>query len=80
MHLKLSSAKIAAILSRGRWVNIDSSHDLVSDNTKHLPEPVLTSGTLWHSSVVSFNRNAEMSVKYENYTFKISLTFEGPVS
>ena len=29
MHLKVSSAKIAAILSRGRWVNSSQSHDAI---------------------------------------------------
>ena len=59
MHLRLSSAKMAAILFRGKWVNLGSGDDL-----KSFPDDKLSIGPLWIQSIwiwlnsnVSFRQN-----------------------
>ena len=53
MHLKLSSAKVTAILSRGRWVKIHSKHH--SSQNPNKPFGIRMRCWVWHKHSMLFS-------------------------
>ena len=77
MHLNMSSAKMASILSRGRWVNMTQSHNITQSNFGRL---VTADEAPRHQTWVSFKkgqlRQAKRGRHFADDTFKCILLNE----